>query len=331
MFQVACLGWTSFSTPLSGQHHTYHIDDTFCDSVHFREDSIFTWRRSGCDTVHAIVRHSFDAWQHNLPLSFTEVSNASDATILLSTSVLHDDLVGVARRRISLGDIELDEDTCWYSDRPFCHAVFDDRHLLHALLAVAWSLALVSLLFLLTRPLHPFCGATRIAVWSSTIAIPLVYFGSIQHCLHCYDLASVVVHEIGHVLGLGHSDDVPGATCGCGSNAVSCDTMIRDAMMHSVVQRRSSACLLRDDVDGVRTLYGTECSEPVWCYDARDPSGYARIAVSFLYAFFISTCVVGVRNVLQTRRRPIVSSSAPSTRPLSSPPPRPIRRPASSV
>ncbi len=104
MLHLLAIAWTPFSTPLVGRHHTYHIDDTFCNAIHFREDPLFTWRRFGCDAVHAIVRESFDVWQHNTPLSFTETSNASAATVLLSTSSnLDAGVLGVARRRIAFG------------------------------------------------------------------------------------------------------------------------------------------------------------------------------------------------------------------------------------
>ena len=328
MLHVLALGWTRFATPLVGSHHTYYIDDTFCDAIHFRENPLFTWRRFGCDTVHAIVRESFDVWQHIIPLAFTETSNASAATVLLSTSsTLDAGTLGMARRYISLGEIELDENLCWYADRRFCHAVYEDRYLLHTVLSVTWALAFVSLMVILYRPLAPYRGVMRLTVWSTTIAIPWVYFGSMRPCLECVDFATVMVHEVGHVLGLGHSDDAEGNMCSCGSRTVPCDPSTDVAiMMHSTVQRRPRVCLAPDDANGIRTLYGGTCSEAAWCYDARDASGYARIAVSFVYAFALSACAVGLRNVVQKMRNRHTTVTRPTTvfvTPPQRPPPRP--------
>lgn len=303
------LGWSTFSTPLVGLRHTYHVDRSFCDAIRFREAPLFTWRRLGCDAVHAAVRASIDAWQHNSPVSFVETSNASAATVLLSASAtLEDGIVGQASRHVSLAEIELDDGLCWYADREFCHTVYEDRDLLHIVLSVVWILSLVALAAILCHPLVPYRGVTRLTVWSTALAIPLVYFGSMRACLECHDLASVLVHEWGHVLGLGHTDDVP-QVCGCdddgtfvaGECAPSTDTR---NMMHGSVQRRPRACLARDDADGVRTLYsGVACSDPVWCYDTRDATGYARIAVAFAYAFCLSACAVGGRNAVVSRWR----------------------------
>ena len=58
---------------------------------------------------------------------------------------------------------------------------------------------------------------------------------------------------------------------------------------------RADACPLTDDVDAVRTLYGGNCSEPIWCYEKKSLAGTARIAVAIVLSFVVSWIVVTLR------------------------------------
>ena len=308
----------------------YRISPDFCDSVrgHFYEDWFFTWRMFSCRDIDTMIRHAFDAWQYNSETVVYETRNTSGADVVIGTGSMGErEWVAFARRYTSgtsENEIRMDLDTCWYTDRHFCHAVNRDVLPLCIGLGITWSVFVVlALLNLFQRP-KPFYSVPRILVWVVVMAVPTLALGSLLPCLTCNDFTAVVIHEVGHILGFDHSDD-PSQMCGCGGEARAC-TSREDtrSVMHSVAQRRNSLCLSRDDVDGVRSIYGGVCDDPIWCYESPSTTGYTRVSTALLYSFIVASLIVFVRNRCVSLRGQTRPTALPPTHgvELTRPPPR---------
>jgi hypothetical protein len=322
------------STPSGPTALTYNVSHTFCDAIlgRFVEDKWFSWNIVGCEEVGLMVRQGFDAWEHNSLLSFVQTSGEAD--IAVATSRAGDDRLGwatVAWDRTAT--IAIADDYCWYTDRAFCNSVRDFSAELLTSLTLTWSAAVFAIAYVCWRPASTASDAvSRIVAWTVVIALPLVLV-AVYPCLTCYDFLTVHTHEVGHAIGLLHSDEPTGAMCGCQAAAYACEPdPSADVVMHSRFRHRSSACLSRNDVDGLRTLWGGDCAEEVRCYAAESLSGFYRISTSIVYAFAIAWFVVFARNaILRCRRRlgngeatRIVLPPPPPTRVVGNPPKRKI-------
>ena len=203
-----------------------------------------------------------------------------------------------------------------------------DARLLQVALAGAWGLALAAVALLVLR--RAWLGAAarrapvlaRLLLWTVVAAAPLAYASVVRPCLTCHDLVAVLMHEVGHLPGLGHPTDAAPGACGCGANASAAAAAAGgacagraagDAVMHAVALRRPRACLGRDDADAARTLYGGDCAAPVRRYDGgADRAGYARIAVALVYAFLAGWLVVALREACAP---PVAAARAPPVAP----------------
>ena len=114
----------------------------------------------------------------------------------------------------------------------------------------------------------------------------------------------VLLHEAGHVFGFLHSNDPTRLhTCGCGDAAVRCDAGDdRASIMHSVSMPRARACLGRDDVDGVRTVFGGDCAAPLVCQPLDVGSrGAARVGVAVAYGALAAAVAAALLTALERR------------------------------
>ena len=316
LWTFAPVGWRTNQTVAGALTRTYSVDASFCPGVlpGVYEDAFLTWRLIGCADLRTEVRRAFDAWSHNSYATFVEVAAGGDVTVRAGT-LANADFVAQA----DTTQVVVHNDTCWYRDRGFCRAVQPHLSLLWIVGVVGWTVTAAVGVVILCVPTRSIDSITRVVNWALFVSVPLVLFGVLYPCGRCYDLRRTLVHEVGHVLGFGHSDE--GAQrCGCGNATVSCGVATSDdGVMRSATRRDMPACLSRDDVDGVRSLYGGRCDDPVWCHDGSSLSGTSRIAVALVYGFVVAWVVVVLRNTIHYRAPRLLRHSAPPALPRHAP------------
>lgn len=288
------MGWASIhAAPRGPTTLTYTVD--LCDAVTsaIRTTNFLTWSGSiTCDDVQHYVRMAMDAWTYNAMIDFVQVDANADIHISAGASE------GLAHANFATLDVVVGHDSCWYDDRALCHAVYQNNVLVQVLIFVTWAIGIASALFFAFRPPRGYEGASRVLAWTFAVAPPIYYFGAILPCIMCYDLVTVLMHEVGHVIGFRHVDDPTLAhRCGC-DNPVPCNAS-DDGVMRSIIKHRDNACLDRVDVDGARYMYGprTACDDPILCYDVQ-PASYAPAAVAIVYGGIVALLIVGGRNHL---------------------------------
>lgn len=314
-------GWSSTAwdgVPFDGEAAVlpYNLSEAFYDAAMRRSgvSLFFSWHAAARSEVEITARRAFDVWAHNSRVAFSQ-SDADarielrarelDALAQLSNASDEVAVLGLAARRSSepLGTarIWIDRDRCWYADRGFCLLVRDHLALLYA---VGGGICCLGLAVVLVRVRTPATSAldtlTRSAAWSVGLGVPLSGVATYP-CFACYDLETVLVHEIGHALGILHADE--STLCGCGEAVAACDVSrgSAESVMHSAYAHRASACLEQDDVDAVRTIWGGDCAERIRCYEAVSTAGLVRVAVGLFYAFVASCAFVALRNTLLLR------------------------------
>lgn len=280
---------------------TYTIHESFCDDIlpYFREDRLLSFRTFTCDDIKISVRDAFNAWQYHIPVAFKE---GDSGQITVSSQKLSDSkTIAQAEGSLSFQEkrevrIKLNSDKCWYTDNNFCKTINDIQAFLVAFVTTLWVTSGLLACTLLFTPYQKIDATLRLVVWSIVFSCPLIWWTAIGPCRDCMAFSTTVMHEIGHLIGLGHPDDEDNYNlCGCGSLATECPPR-ELTVMNSILSNEVSSCLTQDDVDGARTLLGGNCSETVHCYDEVNYTGFARITTAFIYAFLLSWILLCCRN-----------------------------------
>lgn len=164
------------------------------------------------------------------------------------------------------------------------------------------------------RQLRPDVGA-----WISACSVALgiyIYLAILRPCRDCHNFELTMLHEMGHVLGLGHSDQRTNyriAECVEGGwgmpnlttlPAWDCAERATDdcPVMMSKPSRGRAPCLTLDDIEGLRSLYSHACAGEVSCQDAIDALSAIRLIanVAFILAL-VALFMCGMRVACGTR------------------------------
>lgn len=139
---------------------------------------------------------------------------------------------------------------------------------------------------------------------------PIFYERIFLPCWECYDFEAAVAHEVGHVLGFGHPDDIPeinlvagndcavsNATCTAPFQCAAYQNYVESdkSIMHSLTRHAPVACLAQADLDGLHFLYPL-CDEllpqTVACVKSRRLTGWIRLALVAGVPFFLAVLLI---------------------------------------
>ena len=276
----------------------YAILDGFCQSVEQGTLEDFALHRFSCADAQQQVRDVLDEWGYAGDLRFAQVADGQGAALTFDGGPLQRPAIAqavITTQSAAIVNVEvmLSDSVCWYVDASFCARVRRLLGVVHGVVrGMLLACAMTTGLWLVARP--PPRRARRFALALIAASSLAIDWSVLRPCYNCEPLRSVVAHEVGHAIGLGHPD-VQDAWCGCGPAATPC-AYAGDALMQSRSVHRVEECLTRDDVDGARSLYARgQCDRPVPCYASGTYITLARVllagAGALLFAAAATRCL----------------------------------------
>ena len=313
------------------RRRTYFISDEFCDTVlpRLKDNVLFTWSTASCGLVDRTVRAAFDTWSHNSNLTFVQTPIEASADFVFRAEELGSGLDRVVLGRAFVPrtasefsrqlPVMVASDSCWYQDRGFCSPVIQNAIALNVVAVALWAPALAALtLVLLRRPAaSAFDAVARIVAWALFIGVPLALpprLSSVLGLLRLGDGAHP--RDRAHARPLAQQRRRGGSAVRVQRRAVRRGRRRRGAHHGRHAREPSTLCLHEDDVDALNFLWESEsCAPPPACYEHAGGSGLLRLALAFVYSFWLAWSAVFLRHAaMRLRRRAKVESASLGSR-----------------
>lgn len=251
-----------------------------------RPEALLSFTKRDCKWVRESVQVAFDSW------GVARFQEGRNYTISVGVTRLQTGTIGEA----SAQHISLSETHCWHGSM-FCEHVGENGYIIFYIVTatVASFSVLIACIGYKKNSL-----ASIVVPLVPAVAAPWIWFEIIEPCFKCISLYNALLHETGHVLGLGHAEPSANLMCGCGSSAKPCTKVPIVSVMKPNVS--NTVCPSRDDFDGVNTIQNATCMTHDCLFESHS-SWYASMLLILLYSFMLYILLVAILWSLRPCRR----------------------------
>lgn len=273
----------------------------------YNNKDIFPLETISNNNIKNNIKLSLQAWNKNHPNFNLNIKNKGiNATILVST--LDESVVGLTRRYCNKGKfthfiITINSNKCFYMNNSMCLVTKFPFNIIIFLLLLIQCIIIISYFYKNNG------NKCKYFVYMLLIIEVLLLFGNLIFCFKCHSFKNTLIHEIGHILGLGHVnqrinlgnrdsfDRILNYNC----NEVVNFQYIKNYDDKSIMKTHFKvyediSCISYDDLNGINYLY-KYCNQLKSKYCVKrdnlfDNYYFIILITTYLLSLFIICCII---------------------------------------
>ena len=257
------------------------------ECITFRRSIIDYFFYSNCQIYKNIINQSINSWS-SIYNYYIIISNIEDSNLIFKIDFLNNNKIGSCQNNLQYPNIiynsiiKINKNKCFHNNQLTCNIINQIEIFnmdIHFGIGGSFFFGFFGFLLLFIKKKKKIYNNLLFLYFIIYFFLMFIYWNNIRSCIDCFDFSKIILHEIGHALGLSHSNT------------------IKKSIMTDIYNSTINTCIYQTDLEIYNQLYNTSFNNTI-CNILQDSDIYFLKDILF-FCFFFSFIIIIAKYTLK--------------------------------